>query len=141
MCAHHDETTIPVLVERHFDICQFELGESVLPSFDGRGVDCAVRVQMRCALAAMNLPILASGPLRVGPVTNEGERQMSVARVTEIIASSTISFEDAVEQGVKRASETLKNVEGAWVKDQKATVKDGKISEYRVVLKVTFILQ
>ena len=66
---------------------------------------------------------------------------MSVARVTEIIASSTKSFEDAVEEGVKRATETLKNVEGAWVKDQKVTVRDGKISEYRVVLKVTFILE
>jgi len=66
---------------------------------------------------------------------------MSVARVTEIIASSQKSFEDAVEEGVKRATETLKNVEGAWVKDQKVTVRDGKISEYRVVLKVTFILQ
>ncbi|MDA8585494.1 dodecin family protein [Rhodobacteraceae bacterium] len=66
---------------------------------------------------------------------------MSVARVTEIIASSSKSFEDAVETGVKRASETLKNVEGAWVKDQKCVVKDGKIVEYRVVLKVTFILQ
>ncbi len=66
---------------------------------------------------------------------------MSVARVTEIIASSKKSFEDAVEVGVKRASETLKNVEGAWVKDQKAVVKDGKIAEYRVVLKVTFVLE
>lgn len=66
---------------------------------------------------------------------------MSVARVTEIIASSTTSFEDAVREGVARASETLKNVEGVWVKDQKATVKDGKISEFRVVLKVTFVLQ
>ncbi|WP_299602001.1 dodecin family protein [uncultured Tateyamaria sp.] len=66
---------------------------------------------------------------------------MSVARVTEIIASSNSSFEDAVEQGVKRACETLKNVEGAWVQDQKAIVQDGKIAEYRVNLKVTFILQ
>lgn len=66
---------------------------------------------------------------------------MSVARVTEIIASSEKSFEDAVETGVKRACETLKNVEGAWVQDQKAIVKDGKIAEYRVNLKVTFILQ
>lgn len=65
---------------------------------------------------------------------------MAVARVTEIIASSKKSFEDAVEKGVTRASKTLKNVEGAWVKDQKVSVKDGKISEYRVVLKVTFIL-
>ncbi len=66
---------------------------------------------------------------------------MSVARVTEIIASSSKSFEDAVEVGVERASETLKNVEAAWVKDQKVVVRDGKIAEYRVVLKVTFILK
>lgn len=65
---------------------------------------------------------------------------MSVARVTEIIASSSKSFEDAVENGVARACETLKNVEGAWVQDQKVRVKDGKIKEYRVNLKVTFIL-
>ncbi len=66
---------------------------------------------------------------------------MSVARVTEIIASSSKSFEDAVEVGVKRATKTLKNVQGAWVQDQKVTVSDGKISEYRVVLKVTFVLE
>ena len=66
---------------------------------------------------------------------------MSVARVTEIIASSKKSFEDAVEVGVERASETLKNVEGAWVKDQRVVIKGGKISEYRVVLKVTFVLE
>ena len=66
---------------------------------------------------------------------------MSVARVTEIIASSKKSFEDAVEVGVERASETLKNVEAAWVKDQKVVVKGGKIAEYRVVLKVTFVLE
>ncbi len=66
---------------------------------------------------------------------------MSVARVTEIIASSKKSFDDAVEEGVKRASETLKNVEAAWVKDQKVVIKDGKIAEYRVVLKVTFVLE
>lgn len=66
---------------------------------------------------------------------------MSVARVTEIIASSTKGFDDAVEVGVQRASETLKNVEGAWVQGQKVTVRDGKIHEYRVNLKVTFILE
>ncbi len=65
---------------------------------------------------------------------------MSVARVTEIIASSETSFEDAVANGVQRACETLKNVEAAWVQDQKIVVKDGKIKEYRVNLKVTFIL-
>ncbi|MEQ8658517.1 MAG: dodecin family protein [Hyphomicrobiales bacterium] len=66
---------------------------------------------------------------------------MSVARVTEIIASSTVSFEDAIQQGVARAAKTLKNVEAVWVKDQKATVRDGKIVEYRVGLKVTFVLE
>lgn len=65
---------------------------------------------------------------------------MSVARVTEIISSSKKSFDDAIEKGVKRASKTLKNVSGAWVKDQKCVVEDGKIVEYRVVLKVTFVL-
>lgn len=65
---------------------------------------------------------------------------MSVARITEIISSSSKSFEDALEKGVERASETLKNVEGAWVKDQKVIVSKGKIVEYRVVMKVTFVL-
>ncbi len=65
---------------------------------------------------------------------------MSVARVTEIISSSSKSFEDAVSNGVERASKTLKNVQGAWVKDQSVEVDNGKITEYRVVLKVTFIL-
>jgi flavin-binding protein dodecin len=66
---------------------------------------------------------------------------MAVARVTEIIAASKRSFEDAVEQGVVRASKTLKNVEGAWVQDMKVVVEKGKIVEYRVNLKVTFILE
>jgi len=66
---------------------------------------------------------------------------MSIARVTEIISASTKSFEDAVENGVERAVKTLKNVEGAWVQDQKVVVKNGKISEYRVILKVTFVLE
>ena len=65
---------------------------------------------------------------------------MAVARVTEITASSNKSFEDALNVGVKRACETLKNVEGAWVQDQKVIIKDGKIVEYRVNMKVTFIL-
>jgi len=65
---------------------------------------------------------------------------MSVARVTEIISSSKKGFDDAVEKGIARAAKTLKNVEGAWVKEQKVIVKNGKISEYRVDLKVTFIL-
>ncbi len=65
---------------------------------------------------------------------------MSVARVTEITATSKKSFDDAVAQGVKRANKTLKQVKGAWVKDQEVTVDDGKITEYKVKLKVTFVL-
>ena len=65
---------------------------------------------------------------------------MSVARVTEITASSKKSFQDAIEKGVARASKTLKNVEGAWIQDQKIVVTDGQISAYRVNMKVTFIL-
>jgi len=65
---------------------------------------------------------------------------MAVAKVTEIISSSPKSFEDAIVNGISRASETLKNVGGAWVKSQKVVVKDGKIAEYRAVLKVSFVL-
>ena len=64
----------------------------------------------------------------------------SVARVTEIIASSKKSFDDAIESGVKRATKTMKNVAGAWVASQDVSVAKGKITEYRVRLKVTFVL-
>lgn len=66
---------------------------------------------------------------------------MSVAKVTEIIASSEKSFDDAVQQGVKRANKTLKGIRSAWVKEQQAIVEDGKVSEYRVTMKVTFVLK
>ena len=65
---------------------------------------------------------------------------MSVARVTEISASSTKSFDDAVEEGVARASQTLRNVVSAWVKEQRVKVENGKISHYQVNLMVTFML-
>ena len=65
---------------------------------------------------------------------------MSVAKVSEIIASSPKSFDDAVAAGIKRANKTLKGVRAAWVKSQKAIVENGKVTEYRVTLKVTFIL-
>ena len=67
---------------------------------------------------------------------------MSVARVTEIKASSKKSFEDAIQVGVKRASKTLENIKGVWVQDQEVTVgKKGEVEEYRVLLKVTFVLK
>ncbi len=65
---------------------------------------------------------------------------MAVARVSEIICASPKSFKDAIENGIERANKTLKNIEGAWVKDQSIVLDNGKIKEYRVVLKVTFIL-
>jgi flavin-binding protein dodecin len=68
------------------------------------------------------------------------EEAMPVARVTEITSSSKKSFQDAIELGIARAAKTLKNVEGAWIQDQKVVVEDGKISAYRVNMKVTFIL-
>lgn len=66
---------------------------------------------------------------------------MAVAKVVEIISSSKEGFDDAVKIGIERAAKTLENIQGAWVKDQKVSVKEGKISEYRVTLKVTFILE
>jgi flavin-binding protein dodecin len=65
----------------------------------------------------------------------------TVAKTIEIIASSSKSIEDAVEEGIKRADSTLDNVEGAWVQDIKCVVKNGKVAEWRVNLKVTFLLK
>ena len=66
---------------------------------------------------------------------------MSVARVTEIKSSSNKSFKDAIQDGIKRANKTLENVKSAWIQDQEVIVDDkGEISEYRVLMKVTFVL-
>jgi len=67
---------------------------------------------------------------------------MSVARITEISSVSQKSFEDAIVQGVERANKTLRNLRGAWVKEQEVTMdNNGKISGYKVILKVTFVLE
>lgn len=66
---------------------------------------------------------------------------MSVARVTEIYSSSSKSFDDAVKTGIERANKTLQQVKGAWIQDQKIVVENGKITEYRVNMKVTFVLK
>jgi len=66
---------------------------------------------------------------------------MSVAKVTEITASSTKSFKDAIQLGIARADKTLDKVKGAWIQEQTIAVEDGQITEYRVNMKVTFILQ
>ena len=66
---------------------------------------------------------------------------MSVAKTTEITASSDDSFEGAVRRGIKKIAKTVDNIEGAWVKEQKVVVKDGEVKEYRVTMKVTFIVK
>jgi len=65
---------------------------------------------------------------------------MTVARITEISSVSRESFQDAILQGVERANKTLTGVKGAWLKDQEVTVDNGKVTGYKVILKVTFIL-
>jgi flavin-binding protein dodecin len=65
---------------------------------------------------------------------------MAVARVTEISSTSSKSFEDAIQQGVARATKTLRNVRSAWIKEQRVDIRDGGIAEYQVNMMVTFIL-
>lgn len=65
---------------------------------------------------------------------------MAVARVTELSVTSNKSFDDAIEQGVARATKTLRNVTGAWIKEQRVEIRDNKVSEYQVNMLVTFVL-
>jgi len=66
---------------------------------------------------------------------------MSVARVTELSAVSETSFEDAIRQGVSRATSTLRGVEGAWIKDMNVMIKDGNVTGYKVNMEITFVLE
>jgi dodecin len=66
---------------------------------------------------------------------------MAVAKVTEITASSPKGFEDAIQAGISRASKTLQQIRGAWVKDMKVVVDNGRVTEYRIRMKVTFVLK
>ena len=66
---------------------------------------------------------------------------MTVAKVTEITSTSDKGFDEAIRRGIQRASKTLKNVTGAWTADQEGSIKDGKITNYRVRLRVTFVLE
>ena len=71
----------------------------------------------------------------------DAQIRMSVARVTELSATSETSFEDAVKEAVARATKTLRGVEGAWVKDQNVLIEDGNIKGYKVNVEVTFLLE
>jgi flavin-binding protein dodecin len=65
---------------------------------------------------------------------------MSVAKVIEIFSTSNKGFEDAIQSGIAKAGETVKNIRGAWVNEQKVDIEDGKIVRYRVNLKITFVI-
>jgi hypothetical protein len=81
--------------------------------------------------------VVAGGPQAA---IDPGGAAMSVARVTEISSRSERSFEDAINQGIERANKTLRNVKGAWIKEQQVDVEDGRIVGYRVNMLVTFVL-
>jgi flavin-binding protein dodecin len=66
---------------------------------------------------------------------------MSIARIVEISSTSDKSFEDAVAQGIARASKTLRGIKGAWIKEQEVQVKEDKVVGYKVILKITFVLE
>jgi dodecin len=66
---------------------------------------------------------------------------MSVARITELSSTSTQGFEDAIKQGIDRATKTLRGVTSAWVKEQRVMLKDGKATEYQVNMLITFVLE
>jgi dodecin len=65
---------------------------------------------------------------------------MSVAKNIEITSSSTESFDDALKKGIERAAKTIENIRGAWIKEQKVEVSNGKISEYRITMILSFVL-
>jgi flavin-binding protein dodecin len=111
---------------------------------------CSVRAEtlqvgdvlQACTVAAHSAqPLLGADSLSSPDGLPHRRHEMTVARITEISSISTKSFEDAIVQGVDRANKTLKNVKGAWIKDQEVTVENGKVSGYKVILKITFVLE
>jgi dodecin len=66
---------------------------------------------------------------------------MAIAKISEISATSTKSFEDAIQQGIARATKTLRNVKSVWIKEQHVRVENGRLSEYQVNMMVTFVLE
>jgi flavin-binding protein dodecin len=80
--------------------------------------------------------------IRAGTARSPPEEQaMTVAKVSEITSTSSKSFQDAIDRGIKRASKTLKNLTGAWVADQEVEIENGRVTTYRVRMRVTFVLE
>jgi dodecin len=88
----------------------------------------------------MGFRLRAESPMDtiINPINEE--LAMSIAKVSEIISSSDKSFDDAIEKGIKRASKTIRGIQGAWIQDQKLVIDDGKIVQYRVNMKISFVL-
>jgi dodecin len=129
------------------DVCGHYTEYVLAPSEKERNYLPVLRVIGSHAFACIHQALTDGSQCGIEPSPNVAgpsrlqEKIMSVARVTELISASTKSFEDAVQVGVSRAVKTLKNVEGVWVDNQKCVIENGKIAEYRVNLKVTFILE
>ncbi len=75
------------------------------------------------------------------PFIKNRVRHMAIAKVVEVNSSSTKSFEDAIQTGIAKVTETIKNVQGAWINEQKVIIKENKITEYRVNLKISFLVE
>jgi hypothetical protein len=97
----------------------------------------------RKARPAIRLTILINDRLRQAGPTHciDLENLMPIAKIIEISAESTDSFEDAIRQGVEATAKTVRNIQGAWVKEQSVVVEGGKIAKYRADLKITFIVE
>ena len=96
---------------------------------------------LSCFFRVVGNNIRSSSSERASEKRGDSTEDMSVATVTEMSAISEKGFEDAVQQGIARATKTLRNVEGAWVKDQNVMIEDGNIKGYKVNLEVTFVLE
>jgi flavin-binding protein dodecin len=81
------------------------------------------------------------GSARDASIPTERRGKVSIAKVVELTASSPTSFEDAVKNGVEKAGETLRHIQGAWVSEQKVDVEDGKVTAYRVTIRITFLVE
>ena len=103
----------------------------------GKGFISGPVLEPRDASSRLLRPVRYCG----GGNVREKENAMSVAKVVELTAASPKSFEDAVRIGIERAEKTLDKVEGAWIAEQKVKVEKGRISEYRVTMRVTFVLK
>lgn len=121
-------------------LCHFL--QNGLASVNGRGerplASCGI-VANRCASPGQERNLFSPEPVSPS-LTVKQELRMSVAKVIEITSLSKKSFEDAITEGIKRAGKTVSNIEGAWIKEQKVQIKDGKIVGFRVNMNLTFIL-